>query len=137
VTAQEVKHAAVKHVKVAHAIVASIVKKSSDKSVTVLIQRQLRHPFYGKYIRRSSKLHVHDEANEGQVGDVVRIVACRRQSKTKAWRLVEILQSATRKVPATAAAAKTSAAAATPEVTPEVLATPSTAKKETASDDTG
>ena len=92
----EVKDAAVKHA-VAHALVATIVNKSSDKSVTVLIQRQLRHPFYGKYIRRSSKLHVHDEANEGQLGDVVRIVACPRKSKTKAWRLVEILQSAARK----------------------------------------
>ncbi|MXX98329.1 MAG: 30S ribosomal protein S17 [Gammaproteobacteria bacterium] len=73
-------------------IVSNINKKSSDKTVVVMIERQLRHPFYGKYITRSSKLHVHDEANEGQVGDLVKIAACPRHSKTKAWRLVEILQ---------------------------------------------
>ena len=78
--------------KKARAIVSTIVKKSSDKTVIVMIERQLRHPIYGKYITRSGKLHVHDEANEGQVGDVVKIVACPRKSKTKAWRLVEILK---------------------------------------------
>ena len=77
-----------------HFIISSIVKKSADKTVLVMIERQLRHPVYGKYISRSSKLHVHDEANEGQVGDLVKIVACPRKSKTKAWRLVEILQRA-------------------------------------------
>ena len=73
-------------------IVANIIKKSSDKTVIVMIERQLRHPVYGKYITRSSKLHVHDEANQGQVGDLVKIVACPRKSKTKAWRLAEVLQ---------------------------------------------
>ncbi len=75
-----------------HFITCNIVKKSSDKTVIVMIERQLRHPTYGKYITRSSKLHVHDEANEGQVGDLVKIIACPRKSKTKAWRLVEVLQ---------------------------------------------
>ena len=75
-------------------IICSIVKKSSDKTVIVMIERQLRHPTYGKYITRSSKLHVHDEANEGQAGDLVKITACPRKSKTKAWRLVEILERA-------------------------------------------
>jgi len=75
-------------------LVASIVKKGSDKTVTVKIERQLRHPVYDKYITRSSKLRVHDEANEGQVGDLVKIVACPRKSKTKAWRIVEVLQRA-------------------------------------------
>ena len=75
-----------------HFITCNIVKKSSDKTVIVIIERQLRHPTYGKYITRSSKLHVHDEANEGQVGDLVKIIACPRKSKTKAWRLVEVLQ---------------------------------------------
>ena len=75
-----------------HFIICNIVKKSSDKTVIVMIERQLRHPTYGKYITRSSKLHVHDEANEGQVGDLVKIIACPRKSKTKAWRLVEVLQ---------------------------------------------
>ena len=80
--------------KTEHFIICSVVKKSSDKTVIVIINRQLRHPTYGKYITRSSKLHVHDEANEGQVGDLVKIVACPRKSKTKAWRLVEIVQRA-------------------------------------------
>ena len=75
-----------------HFITCNVVKKSSDKTVIVVIERQLRHPTYGKYITRSSKLHVHDEANEGQVGDLVKIIACPRKSKTKAWRLVEVLQ---------------------------------------------
>ena len=82
-----------------HFIISNIVKKSADKTVTVMIERQLRHPVYGKYISRSSKLHVHDEANEGQVGDLVKIVACPRKSKTKAWRLVEILQRASDDAP--------------------------------------
>lgn len=77
-----------------HFVISNIIKKSSDKTVVVLVERQLRHPTYGKYITRSSKLHVHDEANEGQVGDLVKIVACPRHSKTKAWRLVEVLQRA-------------------------------------------
>lgn len=77
-----------------HFVVSNIIKKSSDKTVVVMVKRQLRHSAYGKYITRSSKLHVHDEANEGQVGDLVKIVACPRHSKTKAWRLVEVLQRA-------------------------------------------
>ena len=75
-----------------HFITCSVIKKSSDKTVIVMIERQLRHPAYEKYITRSSKLHVHDEANEAQVGDLVKIIACPRKSKTKAWHLVEILK---------------------------------------------
>lgn len=86
--------------KAERAIISNIVKKSSDKTVIVMIERQLRHPVYGKYITRSTKLHVHDEANEGQVGDLVKIVPGPRKSKTKAWRLVEILQRASTEVPA-------------------------------------
>ena len=82
-----------------HFIICKIVKKSSDKTVVVAIERQLRHSVYGKYITRTGKLHVHDEANEGQVGDLVKIVACPRKSKTKAWRLVEILQSSASDIP--------------------------------------
>ena len=80
-------------------LVSSIIRKSSDKTVIVEIERQLRHPVYGKYITRSSRLHVHDEANQGQVGDVVKIVSCPRKSKTKAWRLVEVLKSAPTETP--------------------------------------
>ena len=80
--------------KTEHFIICNVVKKSSDKTVIVIINRQLRHPTYGKYITRSSRFHVHDEANEAQVGDLVKIIACPRKSKTKAWRLVKILQRA-------------------------------------------
>ena len=80
--------------KTEHFIICNVVKKSSDKTVIVIINRQLRHPTYGKYITRSSRFHVHDEANEAQVGDLVKIIACPRKSKTKAWRLVEIVQRA-------------------------------------------
>jgi small subunit ribosomal protein S17 len=63
-----------------------------DKTVTVLIERKVKHPIYGKYIRRSSKLHVHDEQNACQEGDTVTIEQCRPISKTKAWRLVDIIE---------------------------------------------
>ena len=88
-------------------IISSIVKKSSDKTAVVMIERQLRHPFYGKYITRSSKLHIHDENNEAQVGDLVKIIACPRKSKTKAWRLVEVLQRASTETLASAEAKQT------------------------------
>ncbi len=86
--------------KTKHFIICNIVKKSSDKTVIVMIERQLRHPTYGKYITRSGKLHVHDEANEGQVGDLVKIIASPRKSKTKAWRLVEIVRRGSGDTPA-------------------------------------
>jgi small subunit ribosomal protein S17 len=65
-----------------------------EKSLRVRIDRQVRHPKYGKYLRRRTILHVHDEKNEGKVGDVVEIVECRPISKTKSWRLLRILRSA-------------------------------------------
>ena len=65
-----------------------------DKTVTVLIERLVRHPLYGKYVRRSTKLHAHDEGNECQEGDLIMVEQCRPLSKTKAWRLVRILERA-------------------------------------------
>ena len=65
-----------------------------DKTATVMVERRVQHPVYGKYIRRSTKLHVHDENNECNVGDVVSVTECRPMSKTKAWRLVEVLERA-------------------------------------------
>lgn len=64
-----------------------------DKSITVLIERLVKHPKYGKYIRRSTKLHAHDENNVCQEGDIVTIAECRPLSKTKTWRLVEVVES--------------------------------------------
>ncbi|MXZ81305.1 MAG: 30S ribosomal protein S17 [Gammaproteobacteria bacterium] len=69
----------------------SVVSKSGNKSIVVLVQRKVKHPLYKKYIKRSTKLHAHDERNESAVGDVVRIESCRPVSKTKCWRLVEVV----------------------------------------------
>jgi small subunit ribosomal protein S17 len=69
-----------------------VVSDKRDKTVTVMIDRQVRHPLYGKYIRRSSKLHVHDENNECKLGDKVSIKQCRPLSRTKAWTLVQVLE---------------------------------------------
>jgi small subunit ribosomal protein S17 len=71
-----------------------VVSDSMDKTVLVKIDRQLRHPLYKKIVRRSSKLAVHDERNEAHVGDTVRVVETRPLSKTKRWRVVEIVERA-------------------------------------------
>ena len=66
-----------------------------DKSITVMIERRVKHPIYGKFIKRSTKLHVHDENNECGIGDTVVIEQCRPISKTKSWRLVKVMEKAT------------------------------------------
>lgn len=71
-----------------------VVSNKMDKSITVLIERTVRHPLYNKYIRKSTKIHAHDEKNECIEGDLVTISECRPISKTKAWRLVEVLRRA-------------------------------------------
>ncbi len=74
--------------------VGRVVSSKADKTVTIKIERQVQHPLYGKYIKRSSKIHAHDEDNSCGQGDLVKIVQCRPISKTKAWRVVEILERA-------------------------------------------
>lgn len=66
-------------------LIGTVISDKMDKSITVLIERRVKHPLYGKYITRSTKLHVHDENNECRTGDKVEIVECRPISKTKAW----------------------------------------------------
>lgn len=78
-------------VEVTRTVTGRVVSNRMDKTVTVLIERKVKHPIYGKYIRRSSKLHVHDEQNACQEGDMVTIEQCRPLSKTKSWRLVGII----------------------------------------------
>lgn len=80
--------------KVKRTLTVRVVSNKMDKSATVLIERKVRHPLYGKYIRRSSKLHIHDADNTCQEGDVVIIEQCRPISKTKSWRLVEVVEKA-------------------------------------------
>ena len=72
-----------------------VVKSSSmDKSITVLIERKLRHPIYGKFVKKSKKFMAHDEANDCNVGDTVKIMEARPLSKRKRWKLVEIIERA-------------------------------------------
>ena len=74
--------------------VGLVVSDKRDKTVTVLLERQVKHPLYGKYIKRSTKVQAHDEDNSCGAGDKVVIAECRPVSKTKAWRVLEILERA-------------------------------------------
>ena len=69
----------------------SVLSAKMDKTITVLVVRQVKHPLYKKYIRRSTKVHAHDEQNECREGDKVIIEECRPLSKNKSWRLVKVL----------------------------------------------
>lgn len=75
----------------ARTVTGKVISNKMDKSATVMIERKVKHPVYGKYIRRSTKLHIHDAENACQEGDVVVIEQCRPISRTKSWRLVEIV----------------------------------------------
>lgn len=71
-----------------------VVSDKMDKTVTVLVERKVTHPLYGKIIRRSRKFHAHDETNQCHVGDTVLIEECRPLSRTKSWRVAELVQKA-------------------------------------------
>jgi len=71
-----------------------VVSDAMDKTITVMVERRVKHPLYGKFIRRSTKIHAHDEANECNEGDWVTVEQCRPLSKTKTWRLVEVVDKA-------------------------------------------
>jgi small subunit ribosomal protein S17 len=71
-----------------------VVSAARDKTITVLLESARPHPVYKKTVRRSSKLHAHDEHNEASAGDLVRVIECRPLSKQKRWRLAEILEKA-------------------------------------------
>ena len=70
-------------------LIGTVTSDKTDKTVTVKVERKVRHPLYGKIIRRSKKYHAHDEANEYTVGDTVRIEETRPISKTKTWRVLD------------------------------------------------
>lgn len=70
-----------------------VVSDKMEKSIVVAIERFVKHPIYGKFIKRTTKLHVHDENNECGIGDVVEIRECRPLSKTKSWTLVRVVES--------------------------------------------
>jgi small subunit ribosomal protein S17 len=71
-----------------------VLSNRMEKTVTVVVDRPIKHPLYGKYLKRSTKLHAHDEDNTCGQGDLVRIVECAPMSKTKSWRVVEIVERA-------------------------------------------
>lgn len=77
-------------------VIGRVVSDKMDKSATVLVERMVSHPLYGKYMRRSTKLHIHDANNECGIGDRVLIEECRPISKTKSWRLVKVVAQASR-----------------------------------------
>jgi small subunit ribosomal protein S17 len=78
----------------ARTVTGTVVSNKMSKTITVLVERRERHPIYGKYIRRSSKLHAHDENNECRPGDRVTVRECRPLSKTKTWVLERIEERA-------------------------------------------
>jgi small subunit ribosomal protein S17 len=71
-----------------------VVSNKMDKTITVLIERREKHPVYGKYMTRSSKIHAHDESNQCGIGDTVTVAETRPLSKTKTWKLLEVVVSA-------------------------------------------
>ena len=72
----------------------TVISKSGDKSIVIAIDYKIKHPKYGKYVKRRTKLYVHDEQNQAEIGDVVDVMQCSPMSKTKSWRLVTVSQKA-------------------------------------------
>ncbi len=79
----------------ARTVSGQVVSNKAEKTVTVKIERTVTHPIYGKIVKRSTKMHAHDENNECQIGDFVTIEECRPLSKSKTWRLVRVEERAT------------------------------------------
>ncbi len=77
-------------------LIAHVVSNKMEKSATVKVERLVKHPLYGKYVRRSTKLYIHDAENACGIGDKVMIEECRPISKNKSWRLVRVLEQASR-----------------------------------------
>ncbi|BAU49897.1 30S ribosomal protein S17 [Sulfurifustis variabilis] len=78
----------------ARSLEGRVVSDKMHKTITVQVDRRLKHPLYGKYVTRRTKLHAHDENNECKEGDLVLIEPCRPLSKSKSWRLVKVLERA-------------------------------------------
>ena len=81
--------------KVTRTVVGRVTSNKMDKTITVAVERQVKHPLYGKYIKRTTKMHAHDEGNECGIGDVVEIQQSRPLSKSKCWQLVRVVERAT------------------------------------------
>ena len=77
-----------------HTVTGRVVSDKMNKTVTVLVERRVKHPIYGKVVIKSNKYHAHDEGNECKAGDLVEIQASRKLSKTKAWKVLRVLEKA-------------------------------------------
>ena len=75
-------------------VTGKVVSNKMDKTITVMIERRVKHAVYGKYITRSSKVHAHDENNQCGIGDTVVVAETRPISKSKSWKLMEVVESA-------------------------------------------
>jgi small subunit ribosomal protein S17 len=71
-----------------------VTSDKMNKTITVMVERKVKHPLYGKYLSRKAKLHAHDENNECKIGDLVEVAECRPLSRSKSWRLVRIIERA-------------------------------------------
>lgn len=71
-----------------------VTSNKMNKTITVAVERKVKHPIYGKFVKKTTKFHAHDEKNECTIGDTVRIMETRPMSKTKRWRLVEVVEKA-------------------------------------------
>jgi small subunit ribosomal protein S17 len=80
----------------ARTLSGKVVSDKMEKSIVVLVERQVKHPLYGKYMKRSTKIHAHDESNQCNIGDTVTIQEPRPVSKTKSWALVEVTERASK-----------------------------------------
>ncbi|MEM8563347.1 MAG: 30S ribosomal protein S17 [Pseudomonadota bacterium] len=75
-------------------VTGKVVSNKMDKTITVLLERRVKHPVYGKYMTRSSKIHAHDENNQCGIGDTVTVAESKPISKSKTWKLLEVVESA-------------------------------------------
>jgi small subunit ribosomal protein S17 len=80
--------------KTTRTLTGRVVSNKMDKTITVVVERKVAHPIYGKFVKQSTKVHAHDEGNECQEGDTVTVAECRPLSKSKTWKLVEIVTRA-------------------------------------------
>ncbi|MBA2654469.1 MAG: 30S ribosomal protein S17 [Gammaproteobacteria bacterium] len=78
--------------KLARALVGVVVSNKMTKTIVVKVERKIKHPVYGKYIKKSKNYHVHDEENRCSIGDTVQIIECRPMSKTKSWMLEKVIE---------------------------------------------
>lgn len=80
--------------KLSRTVTGKVVSNKADKTITVMVERRVKHPVYGKFLRRSTKLMAHDENNQCREGDIVTIEECRPLSKRKTWMLVSVVEQA-------------------------------------------